>query len=72
MSAWWLVAAFVGGMAFMWKVAGRIVWYALGKRSLILEDSLKKLDYDNVVRMRAVVDRELARRLPPPEPGPSA
>lgn len=64
MSAWWLVLAFVSGMAFAWKIAGRLLYYALGKRSLLFEQTLGKTDYDTLVRMRKAIDREISKREP--------
>jgi len=61
----WIALAFAGGMTFMWKVAGRILYHALNKRSLILEQSLGRSNYDNLVRLRDSVERELQKRREP-------
>lgn len=60
----WVAVAFVAGMLFMWHVGGRLVYKAL-KKSVHMERGLARMDYDALLRVRALVDREITKRVPP-------
>lgn len=68
MIALWVALAFVGGMAFMWKVAAHLLYVAL-KRDLLFEQGLRRMDYEALLHLDTSVEREIAKRREPIEKG---
>lgn len=54
--------AFALGSFVTWRGSYYLTRYVLGNKPLVFEQTLRKLDYDVLFKLRGAIDREVGRR----------
>lgn len=61
---WWLLVAFVVGVVVEYQIGTRIVRWGIWEPK-IFEATLRKMDFDGLLRLRSALDAETMKRTIP-------
>lgn len=62
MSWLWLIAAFAVGWVACWKLSNFFLRHVLRTESTLMDDAVRGLRHETLLRLETIVDDELAKR----------